>query len=61
MSKESFEWDPGKDQRNRDKHGVAFHEAQYAFTDPRRALPRTGLTVTASHAITAWARSRTAS
>ena len=38
MSKESFEWDPEKDRKNRDKHGVSFQQAQYAFADPRRVI-----------------------
>ena len=29
-----FEWDPEKDQRNQDKHGVSFDEASTAFGDP---------------------------
>ena len=40
MSRESFEWDPVKDRRNSDKHGVSFAEAQYAFADPRRVIAR---------------------
>ena len=28
-----FEWDPAKDRRNRQKHGIAFAEAQTAFAD----------------------------
>ena len=38
MSKDSFEWDPGKDLVNRSKHGVSFAEAQHAFADPRRVI-----------------------
>jgi hypothetical protein len=38
MAKSQFEWDPGKDQENRDKHGVSFAKAQLAFTDPRRVI-----------------------
>jgi len=34
MSKESFEWDLGKDIENQMKHGVSFDEAKYAFDDP---------------------------
>jgi uncharacterized DUF497 family protein len=34
MDKTSFEWDPAKDRQNRQKHGVAFSTAQYAFADP---------------------------
>jgi uncharacterized DUF497 family protein len=40
MSRESFEWDPGKDRLNCDKHSVAFVEAQYAFADPYRVIAR---------------------
>lgn len=40
MSKDCFEWDPGKDARNQDKHGVSFREAQYAFADPHRVIAR---------------------
>ena len=34
----SFEWDPDKDQGNREKHGVPFSLAQFAFADPRRVI-----------------------
>jgi uncharacterized DUF497 family protein len=34
----SFDWDPSKDRINRDKHGVSFADAQYAFLDPRRVI-----------------------
>jgi uncharacterized DUF497 family protein len=30
----NFEWDPGKEGRNRRKHGVSFHEAATVFGDP---------------------------
>ena len=30
-----FDWDPAKDEENREKHGVAFTEAQLAFLDPK--------------------------
>ena len=33
-----FAWDPRKDLENREKHGVSFAEAQYAFADPRRVI-----------------------
>ena len=36
----SFEWDPEKDLENREKHGVSFYEAQYAFTDPNRIIAK---------------------
>jgi uncharacterized DUF497 family protein len=29
-----FEWDPGKAERNRSRHGVAFTEATTVFGDP---------------------------
>ena len=38
MAKVRFEWDPGKDQDNQEKHGVAFAVAQFAFADPRRVI-----------------------
>lgn len=33
-----FEWDDRKDAENREKHGVSFALAQYAFADPRRVI-----------------------
>jgi uncharacterized DUF497 family protein len=38
MPKTRFEWDPAKDLENQLKHGVAFIEAQYAFTDHQRVI-----------------------
>ena len=38
MAKARFEWDPGKDQENQRKHGVAFAVAQIAFADTRRVI-----------------------
>lgn len=38
MSESSFEWDEAKNAANQRKHGVSFHEAQYAFLDPRRVI-----------------------
>jgi hypothetical protein len=38
MSKDSFDWDPGKDLANQAKHGVSFSTAQYAFADPCRVI-----------------------
>jgi len=29
-----FEWDPAKDELNRTKHGISFHDASFAFADP---------------------------
>jgi hypothetical protein len=40
MRKAQFEWDPAKDKANRQKHGVSFVNAQYAFADPRRVIAR---------------------
>ena len=34
----SFEWDDEKDILNRQKHGVPFILAQYAFADPNRVI-----------------------
>ncbi len=31
MAGARFDWDPRKDQKNREKHGVSFAEAQLAF------------------------------
>jgi len=33
-----FEWDAAKDRDNRDKHGVSFATAQFAFADVRRVI-----------------------
>jgi len=33
-----FEWDDFKNVQNREKHGVSFYEAQYAFADPQRVI-----------------------
>ena len=38
MRKVQFEWDENKDAENREKHGVAFYAAQYAFADPHRVI-----------------------
>ena len=38
MTRTHFEWDPKKDHENRQKHGVSFVAAQYAFADPRRII-----------------------
>ncbi len=38
MRKVQFEWDENKDAENREKHGVAFSMAQYAFADPHRVI-----------------------
>ena len=36
--KARFEWDSKKDEANRDRHGVSFALAQYAFADPQRVI-----------------------
>jgi uncharacterized DUF497 family protein len=38
MSGPDFEWDDAKDRINREKHGVSFELAQWAFLDPRRMI-----------------------
>jgi len=38
MATARFAWDPKKDRENREKHGISFAEAQYAFADPRRVI-----------------------
>lgn len=38
MTKRSFEWSDTKDWLNQSKHGVSFHEAQFAFLDPQRLI-----------------------
>ncbi len=38
MSEVTFEWDPDKDRENRQRHGVPFELAQYAFADPIRVV-----------------------
>ena len=35
-----FDWDPGKDAENQQKHGVSFSEAKAAFLDPNRLIAR---------------------
>ena len=37
-AKTQFEWDSDKDAVNRDKHGISFALAQYAFADPKRII-----------------------
>lgn len=34
----TFEWDALKNEQNREKHGVSFFDAQYAFADPQRVI-----------------------
>jgi len=38
MGKLSFEWNEVKNLENRRKHGVSFHEAQYAFLNTKRVI-----------------------
>jgi uncharacterized protein len=38
MALARFEWDSAKDLDNRQKHGVSFGEAQYAFADSNRVI-----------------------
>ena len=38
MNRTPFEWDAAKDRQNRQKHGVDFAIAQYAFADPQRVI-----------------------
>lgn len=38
MNDPSFEWDEAKNLEDQQKHGVTFHEAQYAFLDPKRVI-----------------------
>jgi uncharacterized DUF497 family protein len=33
-----FEWDRNKDMENREKHGISFYDAQYAFFDVNRVI-----------------------
>ena len=38
MADMRFEWDSKKDRDNREKHGIAFQTAQYAFADSKRII-----------------------
>ncbi len=38
MAKTRFEWDEDKNRENKEKHGVSFEFAQYAFVDPNRII-----------------------
>jgi uncharacterized DUF497 family protein len=38
VAKAQFEWDTNKDEENREKHGVSFAKAQFAFADPDRVI-----------------------
>jgi len=33
-----FEWDDLKNEQNKEKHGISFLDAQYAFADPHRVI-----------------------
>jgi uncharacterized protein len=35
-----FEWDPAKDEENREKHHVSFEQARRAWLDPMRVVAR---------------------
>ncbi|MBS1256999.1 MAG: hypothetical protein MAG551_00034 [Candidatus Scalindua arabica] len=38
MAKTRFEWEEDKNRKNKEKHGVSFELAQYAFVDPNRVI-----------------------
>ena len=38
MAKARFDWDPDKDRKNQEKHGVSFAVAQLAFADSKRVI-----------------------
>ncbi|MBC8554600.1 BrnT family toxin [Desulfobacula sp.] len=38
MAVTKFEWDEKKNEENKDKHGLGFEMAQYAFSDPDRII-----------------------
>lgn len=38
MTKAKFEWDEDKNLGNKQKHGISFELAQYAFIDPNRVI-----------------------
>ena len=40
MLRTRFTWDLLKDLENQRKHGVSFHEAKFAFADPRRVIAK---------------------
>jgi uncharacterized DUF497 family protein len=35
-----FEWDPNKNEINKDRHGISFEEAMLAFNDPNRIITK---------------------
>jgi uncharacterized DUF497 family protein len=38
VARARFEWDANGDHENRQKHGVSFAKAQFAFADPKRVI-----------------------
>lgn len=38
MATAKFDWDPKKDDKNKEKHGISFTEAQVAFADTQRVI-----------------------
>jgi hypothetical protein len=36
----TFEWDTKKEEVNKEKHGVSFKQAQFAFSDPKRVIAK---------------------
>jgi len=38
MATAKFDWDPKKNERNQNKHGARFAEAQIAFADAKRVI-----------------------
>jgi len=40
MRVSDFEWDESKNSENLKKHGVSFHNAQFAFLDRRRVIAK---------------------
>ncbi len=40
MAKTRFEWDEDKNRENKEKHGISFEWAQYAFIDPNRVITK---------------------
>ena len=40
MTENKFEWHEAKNLKNVEAHGVSFYEAQYAFLDENRVMPK---------------------
>lgn len=40
MANTRFDWDTDKDAENRQKHGISFARAQFAFADPQRVIAK---------------------